>query len=117
MQDYKKLMIWQKGMELVRRIYRHTAKLPKTELYGLTSQIRRASVSIPWNIAEGSSRSSKKDYSRFLEIAMGSCFELETCLLITLELEMLEAEKVNPMLELVEEVKKMIYSFRTRVGE
>ena len=75
---YKDLIVWQKAMEFVVEIYKITKLFPKTELYGLTSQIRRCSISIPSNIAEGRYRGTKKDYLNFLRIAYGSGAELET---------------------------------------
>ena len=82
MSDYKELMVWQKSMDLVCAVYTCTKSFPKEELYGLTSQIRRASVSIPSNIAEGASRAGSKEFMQFLHIARGSASELETQLLL-----------------------------------
>ena len=76
MQDFQKLTIWQKGIEITKRIYELSKQLPRNEEYGLVSQIKRSAVSIPSNIAEGASRKSNKDFARFLEIAIGSTFEL-----------------------------------------
>ena len=76
--SYKNLIVWQKSMDLVVRVYELTEQFPKTETYGLTSQMRRCAVSIPSNIAEGRRRGSKKDYRHFLIIAYGSGAELET---------------------------------------
>lgn len=78
MRNFKELKIWQKGFEVAVKSFKLTASFPKEEKYGITSQITRAAVSIPSNIAEGSSRSSEKDYNRFLELSLGSTFELET---------------------------------------
>src|ERR1700742_3587490 len=86
MRDFKKLKIWQKGFQIVINCFEITKNFPQEEKYGLISQIRRAAVSIPSNIAEGSSRISNKDYDRFIGISLGSCFELETQLLISKEL-------------------------------
>ncbi len=80
--DYKDLKIWQKGIEIVDKIYTLTDSFPKTELYGLTSQMKRASVSIPSNIAEGFARNHSKEYKQFLSIALGPCAELDTQLII-----------------------------------
>lgn len=77
-QSYKDLIVWQKSMDLTVLVYELTEEFPKSEIYGLTSQMRRCSVSIPSNIAEGSRRSTKKDYSHFMSIAFGSGSELET---------------------------------------
>ena len=81
--DYKDLMIWQKGIEIVDKIYSVTDSFPKDELYGLTSQMRKAGVSIPSNIAEGFVRRHVKEYFHFLSISLGSCAELETQLIIS----------------------------------
>jgi len=82
MRNFKQLLIWQKGFQIAVKSYQVVSSFPKEEKYSITSQITRAAVSIPSNIAEGSSRSSMKDYNRFLEISLGSSFELETQLLI-----------------------------------
>ena len=82
MSNFKELMVWQKSMDLVCEVYSYTKVFPKEEIYGLTSQIRRASVSIPSNIAEGASRAGSKEFLQFLHIARGSASELETQLLL-----------------------------------
>ena len=82
MRDFRKLEIWKLGIEIADNIYSITDKFPKSEIYGLTSQLNRAGVSIPSNIAEGASRTSEKDFKRFLEISLGSCYEVETQLII-----------------------------------
>ena len=87
--NFKKLKVWQKGIELVVDIYNKSQTFPKEEIYGLTSQIRRSSVSIPSNIAEGSGRNSDKEFNRFLDISLGSSFELETQLIIAHKLKFL----------------------------
>ena len=76
--DYKELKVWQKGIEIVDKVYTLTEKLPKEELYGLTLQMRKASVSIPSNIAEGYMRSHTNEYKQFLRVSLGSCAELDT---------------------------------------
>ncbi len=85
-ESFKQLIVWQKSVELVKDVYEITNQLPKAELYGLTSQMRRAAVSIPSNIAEGKKRKTKKDFIQFLRIANGSTAELETQLIITKDL-------------------------------
>ncbi len=85
-QSYKELIVWKKGIDLVKLIYLLTSNLPKEELYGLSSQIRRCAISIPSNIAEGSKRGTRKDYAQFLTIAYGSSAELETQLIIISEI-------------------------------
>lgn len=111
MKNYKELKVWQKGMDIVMEVYRLTAFLPKDEVYGLRSQLTRAAVSIPSNIAEGSSRGSHKDYRRFLEIALGSCFELEAQILILERIQMISPEKLEHLLSLLKEEQMMLHSF------
>jgi four helix bundle protein len=84
---YQELIVWQKAMELVELVYRMSKQFPREEIYGLTSQIRRAAVSIPSNIAEGQGRSTTKDFLNFLSVARGSLREVETQLLISERLE------------------------------
>lgn len=78
MRDYKKFIVWQRSMELCKVIYKSTIDFPSDEKFGLTAQIRRASISIPSNIAEGAGRPSDKEFARFLDMSVGSLFELET---------------------------------------
>ena len=109
-------MIWQKGMEIWKEVYLLSKELPTEEKYGIVSQINRASFSIPANIAEGSSRDSKKDFARFLQIALGSSFELETFLIGIKMLELTTSDTdVDRILELVDEEQKMIMSFKNKV--
>lgn len=86
LKSYKDLIVWQKSIELVKEIFLLTSKFPKSELYGLTSQMRRASVAIPSNIAEGYGRKSEKEYARYYSIAYGSALELETQIIIAKQL-------------------------------
>ncbi len=111
MRNFKKLLIWQKGMQIVRETYAVTAKLPSEEKFGLISQMRRCSVSIPSNIAEGSCNRSTKQYRHYIEIATGSAFELETQTLICKEVELLKQEEIDNLLQLIEEEQKMLTSF------
>lgn len=111
MRDFKQLKVWQNGMEIVIKTYLLTKELPESERYGLRAQITRAAVSIPSNIAEGSSRESEKDYKRFLEMALGSSFELETQLLILKEIGYSQVEHINVTLEMVHEEQKMLQKF------
>ena len=108
MKDFKNLKIWQKGIKLVVEIYKTTKNFPHEELYGLTSQMRRSSVSIPSNIAEGSGRNSDKDFHRFLEISLGSSFELETQIIIAHELEFLSNDNFNDLKKIIHDEQKMI---------
>lgn len=94
MRNFRKLKIWEQGIDIVKEIYRLSQKLPANEKFGLISQITRAAVSIPSNIAEGSSRNSQIEFKRFLEIAMGSVFEVETQLVIIQELNLIESKEL-----------------------
>ena len=107
-QSYKELIVWQKSIELVIAVYDLTAKFPKEEIYGLTSQMRRSAVSIPSNIAEGRSRGTKKDFTQFLRISYGSGSELETQIIISkrlLETKYLDYSNIEVLLN---EVMKML---------
>ncbi len=105
---YKDLIVWQKSIELVIKIYELTALFPKEEIYGLTSQIRRAAISIPSNIAEGKMRGSEKDYRRFLLIAFGSGAELETQIEIAKKLPLIKNLNYNIVDLLLEEIMKIL---------
>jgi four helix bundle protein len=110
--SYKELFIWQKGIKIVVLIYKLTKGFPQEEIYALTSQLKRASVSIPSNIAEGFGRQTDKSFIHFLNISRGSLNEVETQLIIAKELEFINDEKMfNELLLLVEEEGKMINAF------
>lgn len=111
MHDYKKLKIWKESADFAIEIYKTTASFPKEELYGLISQLRRASISVPSNIAEGSKRSTKKDFRSFLVIAHGSGAELETQLFISKELGFLAEEKYLILITRLDGIMKMIAVF------
>jgi four helix bundle protein len=105
-------LIWQKGFEIVISTYKLTKPFPQEELYALTNQIKRASVSIPSNIAEGYGRNTDKSFSHFIDIARGSLYELETQLLIAKELEFIQDLKMfNHIISLINEESKMINAF------
>ncbi|WP_029905245.1 four helix bundle protein [Prevotella sp. 10(H)] len=110
MKNYKQLVVWQKGVELVKLVYLLTKELPQEEKFGIISQINRAAVSIPGNIAEGSSRDSDKDYCRFLQIALGSAFELQTYCILIKNLGW-NPSKIDDTERLLEEIIKMLHSF------
>ena len=110
MTSHKELKVWQKGIELVKVIYGITNDFPKTEQFGLISQIRRCSVSIPSNIAEGCGRHSDKELIHFLYITLGSASELETQIIISQELGFLEKEKSEDIQVLILEIIKMTSS-------
>jgi len=110
MTTHKDLTVWKKSMNLVILIYKVTGKFPKEELFGLTSQMRRAAVSIPSNIAEGHGRHSEKEVIRFLYISLGSASELETQILLSNKLDFLNEEDFSQLNELNNEVLKMLAS-------
>ena len=110
-QKYQDLLIWQKSMDLCESCYRFVGRLPTDELYGLVSQIRRASVSVPSNIAEGFGRDQKGSFVQHLRIAQGSLKELETQLVICRRVGLASQEHIEPMLALGDEVGRMIRSF------
>ena len=107
MQDFRKLLVWEKGHALTLAIYKATARFPKGEMYGLTSQIRRASTSIPANIAEGCGRGGKAELARFLQVAMGSASEVEYHLLLARDLGYLQAASHSELDDKAKEVKRM----------
>ena len=107
-QSYRDLEVWQKSRALVVRIYKLTASFPKEEKLGLSSQLRRAAISIPSNIAEGRSRRATRDYIRFLDIAYGSMAEVETQLFIACDLEYVTNKKIGLLLADYEELGRML---------
>lgn len=111
--DHKELVVWERSVELVEAVYRLSKELPKEEMFGLTSQIRRAAVSIPSNIAEGTKRKSTADYIRFLSIAKGSAAEVETQLILIQRLYGLDIGRAN---ELLTEVQKMLAVLTQRLS-
>ncbi len=111
MKDFRELTVWRKSHELTLLVYKITANYPKEELFGLTSQTRRACSSLPANIAEGTGRSGDAEFARFLQIAMGSASELEYHLLLAKDLGLLEIGNYEKSINLLTEVKKMLNSF------
>ena len=108
LKNYKELKVWQKAYSRCIEIYKITRTFPKEELYGLTSQMRRAAVSIPSNIAEGYGRKTTPEYLRSLYIAYGSCCELETQILLSGDLGFMKAESLNKLLSDLGEVERML---------
>jgi len=106
--SHKDLIVWQKGIRLSKQVYLLTSSFPKVEIYGLTSQMRRAAVSIPSNIAEGRSRNTRKDFIQFLRIALGSASELETQIEISKQLSFTKSESIQETELLLGEVSRMI---------
>ena len=110
--SYKELLIWQKGIIIVIQVYKLTQSFPKDEIYALTSQLKRASVSVPSNIAEGFGRQTDKSFNHFLNISRGSLNEIETQLIIAKELGFIQDENLyNDLLSIIEEESKMINAF------
>lgn len=116
MKNFKELRIWQKGMDIAVSCFQLTNSFPQAEKYGLVSQINRAGISIPSNVAEGSSRTSEKDYGRFIEISLGSSYELETHLLIAQRLQLGVQEDVNKLITEVNDEQKMLMGFRNKLS-
>ena len=116
-QSYKELIVWQKSILLTKMIYSTTEIFPKAEIFGLTSQIRRAAVSIPSNIAEGFSRKHRKEYRQFLLIAFGSAAEMETQLIIGHELKFVKDDEFNELRSLLEEVRKMLHKMISTLSQ
>lgn len=117
MHRFKDLEIWKQSRSFCSDIYSVTSKFPETEKFGLTNQLRRASVSIPSNIAEGSSRSSDKEFMRFLEIAIGSAYEVDTQLLIAFDLGFLKPEDSELLSAKLEAIIKMISRFKMALSK
>jgi four helix bundle protein len=115
MRNFKQLLIWQNGFQIAIKSIKAVSSFPKEEKYGISSQITRAAVSIPSNIAEGSSRTSMRDYNRFLEIALGSTFELETQLLIAEAVNFGDRDTRDEILKDIDEEQKMIMSFMSKL--
>lgn len=115
MHNFEKLIFWQKSMAFARKIYLLSAQLPVDEKFGLVSQMKRAAISIPSNIAEGSARNSDKEFNHFLAIALGSAFELQTQLILSKELELLGDVSANDLIADLSEIQKMIYSFKNNL--
>lgn len=115
MKTYRDLIVWQKGMDLVEHVYDTSKKLPAEELYCLTQQIRRCVISVPSNIAEGYGRNHTKDYIRFLQIASGSLYELQTQLEIALRLKYIPVEIFEPVNNLSIEIEKMLSSLISKL--
>ena len=109
---YKKLKVWQKAMKLVVQVYKATRNFPKHEQYGLISQMRRSVISIPSIIAEGHGRNSDKEIVRFLDIARGSIFELDTQIEISRQLDFLNTQEFNIIFNLLDETSRMLSGLR-----
>jgi four helix bundle protein len=115
MQRYSDLKVWQRAHQLVLRIYQLTASFPADERFGLSTQLRRAMVSVPSNIAEGSRRSGAADFARFLNIAQGSLGEADYQLLLSRDLGYVSDEQVEPLRRELDEVAAMLHALRRKV--
>jgi four helix bundle protein len=112
MHNFRQLEIWRIGMELTKKIYHFSNKLPNSQRFAVISQMQRSSASIPSNIAEGCGRDSKKTFSYFLQIALGSAFELETQLLLCQDLFSIEEKEVAELIDLVQKCQKMLIGLK-----
>jgi four helix bundle protein len=110
--NYKQLRVWQNGMELVRRVYRLTRGFPKHEVFGLSSQMQRAAISVPANIAEGHTRGTTKEFLRYVTISHGSLAELETMFLVARDLQYIDAEHFVQLASLCDSTGKMLGALR-----
>jgi len=115
-ESYKDLIVWQKSMDMVQLIYRQTRSFPNDERFGLVSQLRRAAVSVPSNIAEGYGRNSTQDYIRFLRIAIGSLCEVQTQLEIAFKENYMKKNEFAIISNLVTEIEKMTISLVKKIG-
>jgi four helix bundle protein len=112
MHNYKELEVWKKAIELAELVYSISANFPEHEKFGLTSQIRRSSVSVASNIAEGAGRNSEKEFAQFLGYAYGSCCELETQWILSKKIGYLTEESEKTLEGLISQIQKMIYSLK-----
>jgi four helix bundle protein len=115
MQHFRELKVWQKSHALVLKLYQLTKRFPADERFGLTSQLRRAAVSVPTNIAEGTKRLGKQDYARFLNIAEGSLSEAEYLLTLSCDLGYLQKQETTQPLSEISEIARMLYALRCKV--
>jgi four helix bundle protein len=116
-QSYKDLVVWQKGISLAKLIYQVTASFPPEEKFGLVSQMRRAGVSVPSNIAEGQARHTTGEFIQFISHAEGSAAELETQIILSVELQFCAKEAVLPAYELLDEIRRMLNALRRNLTQ
>jgi len=115
MHNYKELKIWSKAIDISLIVYQLVNNFPESEKFNLSSQIRRSAISIPSNIAEGAGRNSDKEFIRFLSIAKGSCYELQTQILISHKLNFITDEDNKTINASIDEIEKMIRGFQTKL--
>lgn len=113
--SHRDLVVWQKAMDLVEEVYRLSGQFPAEERFRLSSQITRAAISVPSNIAEGNARGSRNDYVRFLSIAKGSLMERETQVMLAVRLGYVNEASAEPALNLIVEISKMLTAMRNRL--
>lgn len=112
MHKYKELKVWQNSRVLVKSIYSFSKELPKEEMFGLRSQMTRAAISIASNISEGAGRETKKEFSRFVDIALGSAFELECQLILCSDLDFIKQPDYDSLIRAVDEMQKQLTNFK-----
>jgi len=117
MHKLENILVWEKSLFLAERVYQLTANFPDTEKFGLTSQIRRAAVSISSNIAEGAGRNSNKEFKHFLGIANGSSYEVLTQIILSNKLKYINDGEKEELMELINEVQKMIFGFKKQLSK
>jgi len=117
MHNFKELIVWQKARILVKDVYQLTRKFPVDEKFGLTQQIRRAAVSIPSNIAEGSGRGTNNDFLHFVDIANGSALEVETQLYLALDLNYISSSEFEEITTQLLDVERLIYNFKKSLSK
>lgn len=115
MHNFKELKVWIKGRELVKDVYILSNKLPDSEKYVLKPQIVRASISVPLNIAEGAGRGSDKDFAHFIDFAVGSLFEVETCIYLMIDLTYISENEAVSIFNKINELEKMLFQFKNRL--
>jgi four helix bundle protein len=115
--SHRDLVVWQKSMDMVQLVYLISSSFPKQELYGLTSQLRRAAVSVPANIAEGHGRGTRKDYASYIAIAKGSVLEAATLLELAVRLSFTSSDGARPVLALMHEIELMLAKLHQRLTE
>ena len=114
--NFKELNCWKEAKDFSVIVYKITSKIPSSEIYGITSQIKRAAVSIPSNIAEGAGRNTNKDFSRFIAIALGSTFELETLFIIASELNFIDTKDIEELNLRLNKIQKMLVNFQKHLN-
>ena len=117
MHNFKELNIWNEAKNFSVLVYKTTSNFPNSEIFGISSQIKRAVISIPSNIAEGAGRSTNKDFSRFISMSLGSSFELETQLIIANELGFIENENFDDLILKLGSIQKMLVNFQKHLNK